>query len=161
MKIALVSDTHISADPDRRLPDTLLRQIEGVDAILHAGDIASNHVLDTLRSMAPTTAVAGNVDPPEVASKLSDRELVQLDGRRVGLQHGHQPHDVQAHYIGKPYDSPEMELFFQLMTSQLPEAEIIVFGHFHRAVITRWNDILFINPGAVAPSRSGSSFAIL
>ena len=54
-----------------------------------------------------------------------------------------------------------MELFFQLMSAQLPEAEIIVFGHFHRAVITHWNDILFINPGAVSTVHGESSFAML
>ena len=160
MRIALIADTHIPTSLDR-LPDELLSQLVGVDAILHAGDIVSNDVLKTLAAIAPTTAVIGNMDPPEVANKLSDRELIRLDGRTIGLKHGHQPRGVQSHYIDRPYDSPEMELFFQLMSSQLPEAEIIVFGHFHRAVITHWNNILFINPGAVSSSHGESSFAML
>lgn len=160
MRIALISDTHIPASLER-LPGELLHQIADVDAILHAGDIASNDVLKTLAAIAPTTAVTGNMDPPEVVRKLSDRELVRLNGRTIGLKHGHQPNTLQSHYIGKPYDSLEMEVFFQLMASQLPKAEIIVFGHFHRAVIRHWNDILFINPGAVAPANGESSFAML
>ena len=160
MKIALVSDTHIPTSL-AKLPDELLRQIEGVDAILHAGDIVSASVLKMLRSIAPTTAVAGNSDPPDVASTLADREIIQLEGRTIGLKHGHQPHGVQSHYIGQPYDAPEMEVFFQLMSAQLPEAEIIVFGHFHRPVIRQWRDILFINPGAVASPRGEQSFAML
>ncbi|MFC2105950.1 metallophosphoesterase family protein [Candidatus Bipolaricaulota bacterium] len=160
MKIALISDTHIPASLSR-LPEALLSQIAGVDAILHAGDIVSSAVLETLNGIAPTTAVAGNMDPPEVAAVLSDRELVPFEGRTIGLKHGHQPHGLQSHYIERPYDAPEMELFFQLMTAQLPAAEIIVFGHFHRPVITYWKDILFINPGAVAPSHGESSFAML
>ncbi|MCK4570695.1 YfcE family phosphodiesterase [Candidatus Bipolaricaulota bacterium] len=160
MRIALISDTHIPTNLDQ-LSDELLSKIDGVDAILHAGDIVSNNVLKTLAAIAPTTAVAGNMDPPEIADKLSDRELIRLGGRTIGLKHGHQPHEVQSHYIDRPYDSPEMELFFQLMASQLPDAEIIVFGHFHRPVITHWNGILFINPGAVAPSHGKSSFALL
>jgi len=36
-----------------------------------------------------------------------------------------------------------------------------VFGHFHRAVITHWNDILFINPGAVSAVHGESSFTML
>lgn len=160
MKIALISDTHIPESLDR-LPDTLMSHLDGVDAILHAGDIVSNDVLKTLAAIAPTTAVAGNMDPPEVAGKLSDKELVALNGRLIGLKHGHQAHQLQSHYIGKPYDGPEMELFFQLMSSQLPQAEIIVFGHFHRAVITQWNSIMFINPGAVSPAHGECSFAML
>jgi putative phosphoesterase len=160
MRIALISDTHIPTDLDR-LPETFLRQIAGVDAILHAGDITSAHVLGALHAVAPTTAVAGNMDPPELARTLSDRELVHLEGRTIGLKHGHQPSKVQSHYIDKPYDSPEMAVFYQSMSAQLPDAEIILFGHFHRAVITHWNGILFINPGAVAPSHGVSSFAML
>lgn len=160
MKIALISDTHIPTSLSR-LPDVLLDQIAGVDAILHAGDIVSNGVLDTLNAIAPTTAVAGNMDPPEVAAKLSDRELLQFAGRAIGLKHGHQPHGVQSHYIGQPYDSPSMTVFFELMSTQLPGADIIVFGHFHRAVITHWNNITFINPGAVSPVHGACSFAML
>ena len=160
MRIALISDTHIPTSLDR-LPDALLSQIAGADAILHAGDIVSNDVLRTLNGIAPTTAVAGNMDPPEVAGGLSDRELIRLEGRGIGLKHGHQPHKIQSHYIGQPYDAPEMEVFFQLMASQLPEAEIIVFGHFHRPVVKEWNGITFISPGAVAPSHGISSFAML
>ena len=160
MRIALVSDTHIPSNL-ARLPDELITQLAGVDAILHAGDIVSSSVLETLNAIAPTTAVAGNMDPPEVADTLSDRELVQLEGRTIGLKHGHQPYEVQSHYIGSSYDASEMGLFFQLMSDQLPDAEIIVFGHFHRALITHWNDILFINPGAVASPRGEQSFAML
>ncbi|MBE0635521.1 metallophosphoesterase [Candidatus Bipolaricaulota bacterium] len=160
MKIALVSDTHIPASL-ARLPDELLQQIEGVDAILHAGDITSSHVLDVLARIAPVTAVTGNMDPPELASKLSDRELIGLEGRTIGLKHGHQSHGVQSHYISSSYDSPEVEIFFQLMSAQLPGADIIVFGHFHRPVVKQWNGILFINPGAVAPAHGDCSFAIL
>jgi len=160
MKIALISDTHIPTSL-HCLPDELLARIDGVDAILHAGDITSSTVLDVLAKIAPVTAVAGNSDPPEVASKLADRELIQLEGHTIGLKHGHQPHELQINYIGQPYDSPEMELFFQLMTAQLPGTDIIIFGHFHRPVIMHWNDVLFINPGAVAPSHGEQSFAML
>jgi len=160
VRIALVSDTHIPTSLNR-LPESLLSQIAGVDAILHAGDIVSASVLETLSSIAPTTAVAGNSDPPEIAHTLSDQRLLKLGGRIIGLKHGHQPHGVQSHYIGSLYDAPEMEVFFQLMTAQLPTAEIIVFGHFHRPVIRHWNDILFINPGAVSSPRGEQSFAML
>jgi len=79
----------------------------------------------------------------------------------VGLKHGHQRHALQNRYIGLSYEAPEMELFYQAMATQLPNAEIIVFGHFHAPVIRHWNDRLFINPGAVAPPHSRPTFALL
>ena len=160
MKIALISDTHIPTSL-ARLPDALLEGLRGVDAILHAGDVVTHAVLDELNALAPTMAVSGNMDPPELARRLPAQKLVQWEGHTIGLHHGHQPHGVQAHYIDQPYDSPAMTVFFQLMASQLPGAQIIVFGHFHRAVVKTWHDILFVNPGAVAPSHGESSYAIL
>ena len=160
MRIALLSDTHVPTGL-KHLPEALMKGIRDVDAILHAGDIVTKPVLDVLQRIAPTTAVAGNMDPPELKQLLKGREVLEFGKYRIGLHHGHQSHGVQSHYITESYDSPHMTVFFQLMHTQLPGAEIIVFGHFHRPVIKTWNDILFINPGAVVSSHGAASYAIL
>ena len=160
MRIALVSDTHVPASL-ADLPEGLLAHLEGVDAILHAGDLVSPSVVETLSRIAPTTAVLGNMDPPEVTRTLPDRATLRLGGRSIGLKHGHQRHALQDRYIGLGYDAPEMELFYHAMAAQLPDAEIVVFGHFHAPVVRRWNDRLFINPGAVVPTHGRSTFAFL
>jgi putative phosphoesterase len=160
MRIGLVADTHVPTSIPR-LPEELLAQLEGVDAILHAGDLVRHTVVETLREIAPTTAVAGNMDPPEVARRLPDRVTLDFAGRSIGLKHGHQPHALQDRYIGLGYDAPEMELFYRAMATQLPDAEVVVFGHFHAPVVRRWNDRLFVNPGAVAPSHGRATFAVL
>jgi len=160
IKIGLVSDTHVPTSL-ARLPEELLVGLEGVDAILHAGDLVSLGVVETLRRIAPTTAVAGNMDPPEVARVLPDRLIVRFGDRSLGLKHGHQRHALQNRYIGLGYAASEMDLFYRAMTEQLPDADIIVFGHFHAPVVTRWDDRLFINPGAVAPTHGRSTFAFL
>ncbi len=160
MKIALVSDTHVPASLPR-LPDRLLQELAGADAILHAGDLVTLDVLETLGALAPTTAVSGNMDPPEVTRRLNAQEILKLGGRTIGLKHGHQRRRLQSRYIALPYDASEFDLFYQVMATQLPDAEIIVFGHFHVPVVKEWNDRLFINPGAVAPSHGRSSFAVL
>ena len=160
MRIGLISDTHVPVSM-KALPAALLEQLRGVDRILHAGDLVTSGVLAELEAIAPVTAVAGNMDPPEVSGALRSSEILDLGGRRVGLKHGHQRSALQGRYIGRDYDAPEFDLFFQAMAAQLPGAEVIVFGHFHRAVIKRWRGILFINPGAVAPSHGPSTFAIL
>ena len=161
MIVALLSDTHIPTTLNR-LPDALLRVLEGgVDRILHAGDIVSTAVLEQLSAIAPTIAVAGNMDPPEVARRLNNQEILRWEGTTIGLKHGHQPHGVQAHYIEHAYESPQMDLFYQLMSTQLPGAKVIVFGHFHRPVIRAWRGVTFINPGAVAAPGGRASFALL
>ncbi|MGB2982726.1 MAG: metallophosphoesterase family protein, partial [Candidatus Bipolaricaulia bacterium] len=111
MRIAVISDTHV---PQARpgLPEDLIEKLQGVDRILHAGDLASLGVLNRLLEIAPTTAVAGNIDPPEVRAKLSDREVLRLAGRTIGLSHGHQPHRIQDRYIGSGYDDADFDLFY-------------------------------------------------
>jgi putative phosphoesterase len=160
LRVAVLSDTHVPASL-RSLPDDLLARLRGVDRILHAGDITAPEVLDRLESIAPTTAVVGNMDPPAMRLRLKERELLQLAGRTVGLAHGHQRHALQDRYIGSSYGDPEFDLFYQAMSAQLPSAEIILFGHFHRPVIREWKGILFINPGSIAPPHERPTFAIL
>lgn len=160
MRIGLVSDTHVPTALVR-LPDELLARLAGVEAILHAGDLVRADVVETLSRIAPTTAVVGNMDPPEVAARFPDRATLQFAGRSIGLKHGHQRHALQDRYIGLGYDAPEMDLFYQAMAEQLPGAEIIVFGHFHAPLVKRWNDRLFVNPGAVASNHGRSTFALL
>ena len=56
MRIGVISDTHGYFDPHTPL------LFQGVEEILHAGDVGSAAVLDQLRSIAPVQAVRGNVD---------------------------------------------------------------------------------------------------
>ena len=160
MRIGLVSDTHVPSQL-AALPKALLDGLRGVDAILHAGDLVSLDVIDQLAEIAPTTAVAGNMDREAAVRKLGRERTIEMGGHTIGLKHGDQLHALQSQYIGLPYDAPAFELFFQAMASQLPKASIIVFGHFHAPLVLEWRDRLFINPGAVAPSRSPSSFGLL
>jgi putative phosphoesterase len=160
MRIALVADTHVPhALPN--LPRTFLDRLKGVDRILHAGDLVSYSVVEALEAIAPTTAVIGNMDPPEVRARLRDRVVLDLAGQTIGLTHGHQRRALQDRYIGFGYDAPEFELFYQAMAAQLPDAGIVVFGHFHEPVVKSWNGILFVNPGAVGPPHRRPTYAVL
>jgi hypothetical protein len=159
-RIGVIADTHVPSAL-RCLPDSLAAALAGVDRIVHAGDLVSLSVLDELNAIAPTTAVVGNCDPPEVARHLPARATVEIAGRRVGIQHGHQSHFLQNQYIAYGYDAPEFDLFYEAMATQLPDAEVIVFGHFHTPIVREWHGILFINPGSVAPPHARPTFVML
>ena len=88
MRVGVISDTHIY-DRRRVIPAAVWQAFAGVDCILHAGDIARQDVLDELATLAPVHAVYGNVDPPELASTLKAALVLDLDGVRIGLTHGH------------------------------------------------------------------------
>jgi putative phosphoesterase len=160
LRVAVLSDTHVPGSI-HALPAELLARLHGVDRILHAGDLTTAAVLDQLAAIAPTTAVAGNMDPPQLRAVLKEREILRLAGHEVGLAHGHQRHALQDRYIASSYEDPPFELFYQAMTAQLPGAEIIVFGHFHRPLVKRWGSALFVNPGSIAPPHERPTFALL
>ncbi len=160
MRIALISDTHVPKAL-RALPPSLLEALRTADHILHAGDLVAPEVLRALEIIAPTTAVAGNMDPPEVSQRIHASEVIELGGRIIGLKHGHQRHSLQNQYIGLDYEAPEFDIFYHTMQSQLADAEIIVFGHFHAPLIKRWNGTLFVNPGSVAPPHRRATYAML
>jgi predicted phosphodiesterase len=56
MRIGLISDTHSPA-MGVHPPEQVARAFEGVDLILHAGDIYSSDCLDWLELIAPVIAV--------------------------------------------------------------------------------------------------------
>ena len=61
IRLGIISDTHMPRAADT-LPDKVIKGLEGVDMILHAGDITEENVLEELGRIAPIKAVAGNMD---------------------------------------------------------------------------------------------------
>ncbi len=160
MRIGLIADTHVPKAL-QHLPESLVRVFSGVECIVHAGDLVALPVLETLGAIAPTLAVAGNCDPPEVARQLPERATIRLDGCRIGVHHGHQRHALQILYVGRRYEAPEFDMFYQAMITQLPGCDVIVFGHFHAPVVQEWHGVLFVNPGSVAPPHLRPTCAVL
>ncbi|MDB5059859.1 MAG: YfcE family phosphodiesterase, partial [Chloroflexi bacterium] len=87
-RIGVLADTHLrSRKPS--IPAAVLRGLQGVDLILHAGDICCASVLKLLGDIAPVVAVHGNVDPPDLQSALPADRVVNCDNVCIGLTHGH------------------------------------------------------------------------
>ncbi len=162
IRIALISDTHVpTIIPE--LPSALVDRLSGVDLILHAGDLVSLDVLRSLQAVAETVAVHGNIDQLDVVRQLPRKQSLSLAGRTIGLIHGDQEPEIQRQYLrpASDYDSPAMELFYDYLARELPDSEIIVFGHLHVPAVKHWRDRLLVNPGSVAPYKGRQSFAML
>ena len=162
MKVALLSDTHVP-DQSPALPPGLLERLRGVDMILHAGDLVGLPVLQSLQAVAETVAVRGNMDRPEVVDQLPNKQTRLLAGCPVGLIHGDRPPEIQRRYLRPRFDcdSPAAEVFYQYLEDEFPQAEVVVFGHFHLPVIKRWRGRLLVNPGPVASRHGRRCFGML
>jgi putative phosphoesterase len=126
--IGLISDTHGLVRPE------LFGALEGVELILHAGDVGEG-VLDELAAIAPIEAVYGNTDPVE-DPRLTQSIERTIGGVRIHVSHGHE--------LGSP--TPE-----RLLAKY--DADVIVYGHTHQQKVAELNGRLVVNPGAAGQRR--------
>src|SRR5690606_21338013 len=84
MKIGILSDTHGLLRPE------VFTHFEGVDHILHAGDLGPLDLLVELEAIAPVTVVWGNTDAMDVRATLPEMARVRLGDVEAAGMHGHQ-----------------------------------------------------------------------
>lgn len=128
--IGLVSDTHGQVRPQ------LAGLLGGVDLIVHAGDVGGRAVLAALEAIARVEAVSGNVDDRHDPA-LPPERVLPVGGLTLHVSHGDE--------LGSP--TPE-----RLLARY--DADILVYGHTHKALVHRAADgRLVVNPGAAGPRR--------
>ena len=140
-KIGLISDTH------NRLNPKVFDVFAGVDLILHAGDIGGEQILTELNAIAPVKAVFGNTDSYPLVQRLKRVAFHEAAGFTICLTH--------IVFSAKTFS---YELF-----KMNREAQIVVYGHTHKASQERFKGMYFINPGSASMPRYGKnpSVAIL
>jgi putative phosphoesterase len=135
MRIGVISDTH------GRLEARVLDLFQGVERILHAGDVGSEEVLERLESVAPVTAVYGNVDEGPLVERLREAEWLEAGGLRFLI----------LHRIG----SPERLAEPARLRIRERRPDVVVFGHTHAACDRVVDGFRFLNPGGSGPRRFG------
>jgi hypothetical protein len=148
------------------MPRAVLEALDGVDLILHAGDVDNPAALEPLRALAPVCAVRGNIhiqDFSDGGAALPAVVTLQIVGHRVVLTHGHQPGMFGFFLKGLDVLSQRVRLTDKEHTNRriarrlarlYPEADVIVFGHSHRAHLEWIGHQLLVNPGAVCATSS-------
>jgi putative phosphoesterase len=148
-RVVLLADTHLPRF-GRRLPEPVERALARADRILHAGDITAPFVLDLLRAYAPTDAIAGNNDPPELVERLGLTRIVELEDVRIGLTHGH---------AGPGRTTPE-RAWRTFAAAEFP-VDAIAFGHSHVPIVERRDGVWLLNPGSPTDRRRQPAFSFV
>ncbi len=133
MLIGVVSDTHGYLNPK------VVELLQGVDRILHAGDIGSADIIDELGLIAPVAAVRGNNDRQGPVSFYPLEVSGVLAGYRFLLTH-----EVK---LPKGPDHPALRCYRDA------ELDVVVFGHSHIALQKQLGFVFFFNPGAAGKRR--------
>ena len=132
MRLGVISDTHGLLRPE------VFNAFAHVDHILHAGDIGSLELLAELEALGPVTAVYGNTDGFDLRNRVPRVARVELDGFDIVVTHGDQ--------FGSP--TPEN------LNAAYPEAQILVYGHTHRPLLTIVDVVVTVmNPGSAGHRR--------
>jgi len=138
VRIGVISDTHVTSFVE--IPRQILITLAKVDLIIHTGDFVTKDVLDGLKRLGEVKAVRGNLDSEELKQILPEKELLLIEGKRIGIVHG----------SGSPYGIDDR------VRGMFEDVDIIVYGHSHEPKNEIKKGILFFNPG-----RARNSFGIL
>lgn len=121
--IAILSDTH------GLLRGEVLSRLAGADAVIHAGDVGGQTIVDALRACKEAYIVRGNNDK-EWARDLPHSLRFTLEGVRFFLVHDKK--DVPGDLTG---------------------VDVIVCGHSHRYSDEERDGVLRLNPGSCGRRR--------
>lgn len=137
MKVAVLADTH-GPRRWRSCPPAVAALLDGVDLILHAGDVCTPAVLDELAVFAPVKVVCGNNDGADVVAWGAPETLeLELDGLRVAMIH----------------DSGAATGRAARMRRRFPTADLVVFGHSHIPMDDASGPVRIFNPGSPTDRR--------
>ncbi|WP_020475500.1 metallophosphoesterase family protein [Zavarzinella formosa] len=137
MRIGILSDTHDHLSRTRRAVEILLA--EGADILIHCGDLTSPDIV-AVCAVRPFYFVFGNHDAdqaPELRAAAAQTGsvclewggIVELEGKRVGVAHGHMTVDVRRVIADRP--------------------DYLLTGHSHDKHDRMNGPIRRINPGAL------------
>jgi uncharacterized protein len=133
MRVGVISDTHGLLRPEA------VDALQGSELILHAGDVGNPAVLESLRVIAPTIAVRGNVDTDAWAARLPLTEVVDVGGLHLYMLHVLASLDLDPKAAG---------------------FAAVISGHTHRPAAELRDDVLYLNPGSAGPRRFSLPIAI-
>jgi putative phosphoesterase len=126
MLVGVISDTH------GQLRTEAVAALRGAEHILHAGDVGSPEILDQLRTLAPVTAIRGNVDHGPWAELLPDTAVVELAGVSIYMLHDLKQLDLSPRAAG---------------------FAAVISGHSHQPKSEQRDGVLYLNPGSAGPRR--------
>lgn len=124
--IGVISDTHGLLRPEVK------GILETCDTIIHAGDIGSEEILNTLKAISPTYAVRGNVDRGDWTENLPLNDVIEVAGKFFYITHI--PGNIDLDPVAAGID-------------------IVIYGHTHTPEIFKEDAVLYVNPGSAGPKR--------
>jgi len=123
--VGIISDTHSLIRPEA------LKALDGASLIVHAGDIGSPIILDTLKGLAPVIAIRGNIDKQDWAVPIPETEAFETLGKYFYVLHSLKDLDLEP----------------------AGQFDAVISGHSHKPECFIKEEVLYLNPGSAGPRR--------
>ena len=144
LRVAVIADTHLPRG-NRQLPKRCVEEILRADLLLHAGDVTSVDVFESLEELGtPLRAVRGNVDCSELRRRLPEKLSLPLEALMVGLIHDAGPAKGRLRRLRRLF----------------PDAAAVIFGHSHMPLHEREAGFQIFNPGSPTERRRAPARAM-
>ena len=153
LKVGLISDTHIPSMGNEP-PSQVIGAFEGVDLILHAGDVYIQSCIEWLERIAPVQATTSwFAGSGEGAPRASMPIVVEVEGYTIGVVHKLEMEPLgdevfpgaiaQDYPVGASIPAELADIFGR-------PVDIVVFGYTHEAMVETHQGVLFVNPGSTS-----------
>ena len=106
--------------------------MQGSQHIIHAGDVGAVEILTKLATIAPVTAIRGNIDKDAWARNLPETEVVEVGAISIYVLHDLEQLDLKPKAAG---------------------FKVVISGHSHVPKQETRNGVLYFNPGSAGPRR--------
>lgn len=126
MQIGLIADTHGLLRPEA------LAALQGVDHLIHVGDIGGPQILTALERIAPLSVVRGNNDQEPWADAIPERLTLSFGAITLYVLHDLKQLDIDPATQG---------------------IDVVIAGHSHKPLHEKRNGVLYLNPGSAGPRR--------
>jgi putative phosphoesterase len=128
MRIGVISDSHSSS-----LPSELIKKLTNLnlDLIIHCGDYTDINVVQQLKGIVNFCGVAGNMDDLPIKKTLQEKEIIEVEGKKIGVFHGY-----------GLFTDAKLENAFKG-----EKIDIFLHGHTHHLRNEKKRDIYYLNPG--------------
>jgi uncharacterized protein len=133
-RIGVISDTHFHHF--KEVPVALLEHLKTFDMVIHLGDFVNKDLVDYFRSFNNFYGIAGNHDPQSIKKILPAADVIEVNGKKLGLLHG--------------YWCPFFGQNRSLARFKKDRVDAVLYGHTHVIRNELAGNILFFNPGSAS-----------
>jgi putative phosphoesterase len=159
VRIALVADTHSASADGADLPDWLFPALDGVDRILHLGDMGAVGALDRFARVAPVLATRGAHAVGDDARIAPGPFVIEAGGCAIGALFDLAKPGVGFHVSDGALSFPDGPLPNALHALFGRRVDVVAFAATHRPFLIEREGVLFVNPGSpnlpAVPGKNG------